>query len=91
MLSDLIPTFDPSATITAPGRTASLIAGIGRVSYPMYLWFVDVQNALSRVGLPARYPPRWLSAHSVYIAAAVERPGLALRDRLFPPRASALG
>jgi peptidoglycan/LPS O-acetylase OafA/YrhL len=116
LMAALLPSLFGPASAVPPGRVILVLAGIGRVSYPMYLWFFDVQDVFRRVGMPAFSPPWlvslvgepgaaqgvwWSTMQLCYIVAtvamgylmtaAVERPGLALRDRLFPPRASALG
>ena len=46
----------------APHRVARGIAAVGRVSYPMYLWFYDVRRALHILGVP-NLPPGWLRVH----------------------------
>jgi peptidoglycan/LPS O-acetylase OafA/YrhL len=89
---------------TMPARA---IAFIGYFSYPVYLWHVDIGRTpvafLVKRGaldvLPAE--ARWVVAMAMYILTAVvvgalmsivvERPTLALRDRFFPARATALG
>jgi peptidoglycan/LPS O-acetylase OafA/YrhL len=116
LLAALLPTLE--ATSSSRGASAwvvVLLAAVGRVSYPMYLWFPDVQTLLGRLGLPPQCPARlaaistspsvgpgvwWIVTQVCYVVATVavgylmtvtvEKPGLALRDRLFPPRASAL-
>lgn len=92
-----------------PGRVGAALAGVGRASYSMYLWFLDVAFFLFMLGLGGRpldhlFPPGkaidtawWCIAEAAYVAAVtavgvgmsrlVERPALALRDRLFPARA----
>ena len=82
------------------GFSARVVAFIGYFSYPIYLWHLDVQP-LSRLfglemvdGLPLGL--RWLRNCLVYLIAAsavgvffgvlLEKPSLALRNRLFPAR-----
>jgi peptidoglycan/LPS O-acetylase OafA/YrhL len=88
---------------SAAGRA---VAFIGYYSYSIYLWHLDVghyrlQSALSRGFLGQLDDTwRWLIATGLYVALAivggvvigraVEMPGLALRDRLFPRRAAAV-
>jgi len=116
LLAAMLPTLLGSSRVASVGYATIVLAGIGRVSYPMYLWFFDVQDAFRRAGMPAFSPPWlvtwigepsaaqglwWTTMQLSYIGATVgagylmtkivERPGLALRDRLFPPRASAVG
>ncbi len=111
----LVPTLDAGAATRRLTLPVMLLAAVGRVSYPMYLWFGDVQSAVRRFGLPANGSARllaltgnpsmseaawWLYAQTLFVLATValgyvvtvlvERPGLALRDRLFPPRATAI-
>lgn len=85
------------------GPVARLAARVGMASYPIYLWHMDggrrvVGAFLDRGWLAAAAPEvRWLAAMALYVGLSVvvgmtmgrliERPALALRDRLFPPRA----
>jgi peptidoglycan/LPS O-acetylase OafA/YrhL len=85
----------------------SALAVIGVDSYSIYLWHMPVViwvlPALDRRGLFAGMDPTttYLLRYSIYLTVAVvggiaaarlvERPLLALRDRLFPSRAAALG
>jgi peptidoglycan/LPS O-acetylase OafA/YrhL len=87
------------------GFSARLVAFIGYYSYPIYLWHLDANRPISK-GLgciaPESLPPelRWVLAFGIYVLAAVaagvvfglllEKPTLALRDRLFPGRTRAL-
>lgn len=81
--------------------TARYIAFIGYFSYPVYLWHIDATRPVSWLltwdalsGLPMEL--RWLGAFIAYVLAAltvgvffgivVDKPSLALRDRLFPAR-----
>lgn len=88
-------------------KSARALAFIGTFSYSIYIWHPDlVTHPLRRMcdagwlgWLPA--PIRWTSMMLLYFAAAVtvgivlsrliEKPSLALRNRLFPERADALG
>jgi peptidoglycan/LPS O-acetylase OafA/YrhL len=85
---------------TLASRAGRVLAFIGVYSYPIYLWHVDAgqQPMLSLIqtgaleGLPAEV--RWCVLMVLYVLLAVaagvvmaklvERPALALRDRLFP-------
>jgi peptidoglycan/LPS O-acetylase OafA/YrhL len=87
-------------------RPARVVAFIGLYSYPIYLWHIDAaQERLNDVlatgwlgGLPAEL--HWALFMTLYVVLAVtagvvmgklvERPSLALRDRLFPSRVAAL-
>lgn len=88
-----------------PNPLARLVAWVGVYSYPVYLWHVDLGlypvKALSKTGLFAwSHELRWTALTLAYIACSVaagvvmgklvERPALALRDRLFPSRAPAV-
>lgn len=82
-----------------PGRA---VAFIGFYSYPIYLWHVDgarmPMDWMVKQGLfnPVPGPLRWLIVLILYTALAtlvgvimgrlVEKPALAVRDRLFPAR-----
>ena len=83
-------------------RSVAATAFIGFYSYPIYLWHREVGppfRALFDAGVLQSVPPslRWLGVFALYVGAAtlagmllgrlVDRPALALRDRLFPPRA----
>jgi peptidoglycan/LPS O-acetylase OafA/YrhL len=88
---------------TMPTR---VIAFIGYFSYTIYLWHLDIayypMSMLVRRGLLKGVMPeiRWVCLMVVYVIIAVvtgavlgmlvEKPALALRDRLFPARADAL-
>ena len=82
------------------------IAFIGYFSYPMYLWHVDATRPVAVLlksglltGLPAEF--RWLFVFVIYVLAAlavgivfgvlVDKPSLALRDRLFPAKTGRIG
>jgi peptidoglycan/LPS O-acetylase OafA/YrhL len=83
-------------------RPARIVAFIGVYSYPIYLWHIDAaQEPLQRLlasGSFSRVPEeaRWLLIMAAYVGLAtaagvlmgklIERPALALRDRLFPSR-----
>ena len=82
-------------------RVASAVAFIGYFSYPMYLWHIDATRpvaALLKSGALAGLPPelRWFSAFVLYVLMALavavpfgillDKPSLALRDRLFPSK-----
>ncbi len=84
-------------------HVARAIAFIGYFSYPMYLWHIDATRpvaALLKSGAFAGLPPelRWLCAFVLYVLMALavavpfgillDKPSLALRDRLFPSRAA---
>jgi peptidoglycan/LPS O-acetylase OafA/YrhL len=87
-------------------RLARILAFVGYFSYPVYLWHIDAARLplefLVHRGVLNGLPPalRWVAATGAFTVAAVaagvvlgllvERPALALRDRLFPARASAL-
>jgi peptidoglycan/LPS O-acetylase OafA/YrhL len=116
LVAAVLPSLFASTSTARSGRMVLTLAAVGRVSYPMYLWFFDVQGAFRHAGLPP-FAPAWLVAMTGSNAAAqaawwsavqvgyvvvtvatgylmtatVERPGLALRDRLFPRRSTALG
>jgi peptidoglycan/LPS O-acetylase OafA/YrhL len=82
-------------------RPGTLLAWLGINSYPIYLWQLLARDAVaaaaswSALGRVPR-PFMWVGASVVYLAVAigvgvllaalVERPTLALRDRLFPGR-----
>jgi peptidoglycan/LPS O-acetylase OafA/YrhL len=82
---------------------ARLIAFIGMFSYPIYLWHIEVGIALNRVLArwvafgPEAMALRWACGMSAFLVLSVvlgvvmgrlvERPALAMRDRLFPARA----
>jgi len=81
-----------------PARTAAFI---GYYSYPIYLWHIDATRPVGHVfalSWTADWWPelRWLVAFIVYVVFAVaagmvfgillEKPSLAVRDRLFPAR-----
>jgi peptidoglycan/LPS O-acetylase OafA/YrhL len=84
------------------GRLARGIAFVGMFSYPIYLWHMDLGLfpviRLIRTEIFSSLPPwvAWNLYLMVYFVAAivagmvmsiiVERPALALRDRLFPSR-----
>lgn len=83
------------------GFTARTVAFIGYFSYPIYLWHIDTNRPVAKLvdHLPlANLPPelRWLGVFGIYVLAALaagvvfglllEKPSLALRDRLFPTR-----
>ena len=84
---------------SAPARA---IAFVGVFSYPIYLWHIEVAIALNRllarwVALgPESIALRWACGMSAFLVLSVvvgvvmgrlvERPALALRDRLFPAR-----
>lgn len=55
------------------------IAAVGTVSYPMYLWFVDVGLRLPVLGVP-RHPPDWLRLQGV--SDATEQAGWWLLTQL---------
>ena len=82
-------------------RVARAIAFIGFFSYPMYLWHIDATRPVAMLlksgalaGLPLEL--RWLCAFVIYVLLALtvavpfgillDRPSLALRDRLFPAK-----
>lgn len=115
LVAALLPTIERGGAEPKRGVLTRGLAGVGRVSYPMYLVFVDTQQLLVRLGLTAFAPASltvwvgdagraqglwWVLTQLAFIGvtvaagylvtATVERPGLALRDRLFPSRASAL-
>jgi peptidoglycan/LPS O-acetylase OafA/YrhL len=84
------------------GPTARGVARIGFYSYPIYLWHIDATRPVTmllRRGALESWPidVRWLVAFAAYVALAfvggaivgklVDLPSLALRERLFPPRA----
>lgn len=85
---------------SAPAR---VVAFVGVFSYPIYLWHIEVGIVLNRllarwVALePEGIAVRWACGMSAFIVLSVvmgtlmgrlvERPALALRDRLFPARA----
>lgn len=83
------------------GYLARTLAFIGFFSYPIYLWHLDAVLPLkillrrfSLTGLPSEN--RWISIFVIYVILAtavgvifgilLEKPSLALRDRLFPSR-----
>ena len=86
-------------------RPARLLAFLGFYSDPLYLWHADLALAPARKlfggSWAAALPPSvlWPLAMTTYIGAAtaagitmsmlIERPTLALRDRLLPVRAAA--
>jgi peptidoglycan/LPS O-acetylase OafA/YrhL len=88
------------------GRPARVLAFIGVYSYPIYLWHIDAAQErlqdLFRAGWLEQFPAevRWCTFMALYVLLAtaagviagkvVERPALALRDRLFPSRAQPL-
>ena len=82
-------------------RVARAIAFIGYFSYPMYLWHIDSTRPVAGLlksgalaGLPLEL--RWLCAFVIYVLVALavavpvgvllDKPSLALRDRLFPAK-----
>jgi peptidoglycan/LPS O-acetylase OafA/YrhL len=84
-------------------RFASMICWIGIISYPMYLWHLDlavqpIEWLLARRPIAEMNPSvRWAALTLLYVLLAVgagwiscilvERPLLAIRDRYFPARA----
>jgi peptidoglycan/LPS O-acetylase OafA/YrhL len=81
------------------GRAARVVATIGYFSYPIYLWHMESRGFVERVtesrALTVVGPSlRWLAGMGLFAALAViagtiagvllEKPSLALRDRLFP-------
>lgn len=83
-------------------RIGRSLAFVGFYSYPIYLWHTDLGVAVARVlplwqGLPQSGAVHWLIGTLSYVLLSiiggmvagrlVELPALALRDRLFPPRA----
>ena len=86
------------------GAPAKVLAFVGMFSYPIYLWHIDVAIALNRVLTrwvalgPEATALRWACGMSAFLVLSVvlgvlmghlvERPALAMRDRLFPPRRS---
>lgn len=83
-------------------RPARLVAWVGFYSYSIYIWHLPLVAMVHRIDpLLARWPPAGRAAVIValYFAVAcgvgvimawlIERPALALRERLFPPRALA--
>lgn len=83
------------------GPSARAIGVIGFYSYPIYLWHLDVTRPVSALverGFLAWASPevRWSLAFAAYVLVAVtggaimgvlvDKPSLALRDRLFPAR-----
>ena len=83
------------------GISARTVAFIGYFSYPIYLWHIDTNRPVSKLldHLPLDHltpEVRWLCAFAIYVLVAVaagvlfglvlEKPSLALRDRLFPSR-----
>jgi peptidoglycan/LPS O-acetylase OafA/YrhL len=84
-----------------------VVAFIGVYSYPIYLWHIDAAQVplqhLFATSATEQWPAelRWLLATfacaalatvaGVVMGTLVERPALALRDRLFPSRSEALG
>lgn len=87
-------------------RLARLVAFIGYYSYSIYLWHMDLavyrMSGLLKHGMFVRLPQSasWLLATPLYACMAIvigvllgiliERPSLALRNRLFPARADAI-
>lgn len=99
---------EPKVRPTAGATLARACASVGVVSYPVYLWHIDLaRNPL--IGLVVDMDllgslaseARWIVAMSLFAATSVvtgavmariiERPSLALRDRLFPGHATSLG
>ena len=88
---------------SAPARA---LAFVGMFSYPVYLWHIEVGIALNRVLArwvalgPDALALRWVSGMSAFVVLSVvmgvvmgrlvERPALAMRDRLFPARTDRL-
>lgn len=88
------------AVASMPARALTgALAFVGYFSYPIYLWHIDATRpaaALLRRGLFAGLAPeaRWALAFLLYVivalvvgvafAAVIDRPALALRERLFP-------
>jgi peptidoglycan/LPS O-acetylase OafA/YrhL len=85
---------------------ARSLAILGYFSYPVYLWHIDVTRPVEYIfadgrlmGLGAEV--RWAFASAIYILLAlaagmifmaiVDRPSLALRDRLFPAHSGGAG
>lgn len=81
------------------GTVARAVATIGYFSYPIYLWHMESRGFVERViesrALAAVGPvSRWLVGVGVFVTLAIvagtiagvllEKPSLALRDRLFP-------
>lgn len=87
-------------------RAARALAGLGVFSYPIYLWHLDAANkpidwlARHQIGRALGSETQWLMLFALYIALAagigilwsrlLEKPSLAMRERLFPARAAAM-
>jgi peptidoglycan/LPS O-acetylase OafA/YrhL len=63
----------------AARRLVRAIAAVGTVSYPMYLWFVDIGLSLPMLGVPRR-PPDWLRLQGV--SNSIEQAGWWLLTQL---------
>ncbi len=83
------------------GYSARILAFVGFFSYPIYLWHLDavlplkfLLNRFSLMEMPREI--RWISIFLIYVILAMavgitfgillEKPSLAVRDRLFPSR-----
>ena len=83
-------------------RPARMLSFVGMFSYPIYLWHIEVGIALNRVLArwvalrPEALAMRWVCGMSAFVVLSVvigvvmgrliERPVLAMRDRIFPAR-----
>jgi peptidoglycan/LPS O-acetylase OafA/YrhL len=97
LLTLYAPSLEDGA-ISSVGRMASVL---GRYSYGTYLWHVPLEQMVLVRWTPWMFVPASVHGYLLFAAASfavgvvltklIEAPSLAIRDRLFPGRASALG